>query len=280
MSALTRRNSSYDPDMGKRADPRYLRDVVYADPSGVVARASLYDHQHPWIDMTAEALDLLGPVEGRVVADVGCGNGRYIDAVRAAGGLVIGVDLSAGMLRGVPSPQAALVAADAQSLPFVDASLDAVLMMHMLYHVPDPGMAVAEAARALRGGGRLLVCTNGPRHLAEMNALWLPLLEEAGIRGDLEDVGLVNPRVTAGDARQLLDGHFRGVHERWLPSSVVVTDSAPVIRHAASTTAAQAAGDLRNGLIAEMTEHVDGHIRRDGEFRITTEIVFLTATKA
>jgi SAM-dependent methyltransferase len=221
----------------------------------------------------------LGQVDGRVVGDIGCGNGRYVAALRAAGARVIGVDLSVGMLVSVPSPRSALIAADAQSLPLADASLDAVLMMHMLYHVPDQERAVAEAARVLRRGGHALVATNGPRHLGEMDALWLPLLDQAGIRGDLQHVGLVNPRLTAGTAQQLVGMHLRDVEERWLRSSLVVTDAAPVIRHAASTAGAHAVGERRDKLFGELAERIDSEIRRDGEFRITTEVVFLVGTK-
>jgi SAM-dependent methyltransferase len=261
----------------KRADPRYLREVAYADPSGLAARAGLYDYQQPWIDIIAEALATLEPVAGRVVGDVGCGNGRYVATLRTAGAHVIGVDLSAGMLDGVPEPRSGLVVADAQSLPMADYSLDAVLMMHMLYHVPDAERAVKEVARVLRPGGRALVATNGSRHLREMNALWLPLLERAGIREDLQDVGLVNPRLTAGTAEQLVGMHLGEVEERWLRSAVVVTDAAPVIRHAASTTGAHVVGERRDELLRELEEAVDGQIRRDGEFRITTEVAFLAA---
>ena len=88
--------------------------------------------QQPYIDLKSEALELLAPLDGRVVGDVGCGDGRYIDAVRRAGARVVGVDLSIGMLAGVQSPPT-LVAADAQSLPLTGASLDVVMMMHMLY---------------------------------------------------------------------------------------------------------------------------------------------------
>jgi SAM-dependent methyltransferase len=266
--------------MDKRADPRYLRDVAYSDPSGLTARASLYDFQRPRIDLVGEALEMLDPVSRRVVGDVGCGNGRYVGALRAAGARVIGVDLSAGMLMHVPPPMPAVVVGDAQALPLASASLDRLLMMHMLYHVPEPERAVAEAGRVLGSGARLLVGTNGPRHLAEMNELWLPLLERAGIRAELEDVGLVNLRLTARATQRLLVKHFPDVDERWLPSSVVVTDPGPVIRHAASTTGAHVVGDRRAELLDQLAVSLDARIRRNGEFRITTEVVFFAATKS
>jgi SAM-dependent methyltransferase len=264
--------------VAKRADTRYLRDVAYADPSGLAARAGLYDFQQPYIDLRADALAALGALDGRVVGDVGCGSGRYVGALREAGARVVGIDLSVGMLAGVPDP-VPLVAADSQSLPLADASLDVVMMMHMLYHVPDPARAVAEAARVLRVGGSLIVATNGRRHLGEMNDLWLPLLDRTGRRVLLEDAGLVNPRVTADEARRFITTQFRDPDVQWLRSSVVVTDPAPVVRHAASTTAAQAVGDQRDELLDELANAIAAQIRRDGRFTITTEVAFLTTTK-
>jgi SAM-dependent methyltransferase len=264
-----------EPD---RADTRYLREVAYADPSGLAARAGLYDFQQPYIDIVAEALGVLAPLDRRVVGDVGCGSGRYIPGLRGAGARVVGIDLSVGMLAGVPDATP-LVAADSQALPIADASLDVVMMMHMLYHVPDPARALVEAARALRPGGALLVATNGRRHLAEMNELWLPLLDRTGLRGSLEDTGLVNPRVTADDARRLIAAQLGEPDVRWLRSSVIVTDPAPVVRHAASTTAAQAVGDYREQLVNDLTDTIAARIRRDGQFTITTEVAFLTTIR-
>jgi SAM-dependent methyltransferase len=265
--------------VAKRADTRYLRDVAYADPSGLAARSSLYDFQQPYIDLQSEALELLAPLDGRVVGDIGCGDGRYITALRRAGAQVVGLDLSVGMLAGVQSPPT-LIAADAQSLPLTDASLDVVMMMHMLYHVPDPAIAVAEASRVLRPDGKLLVATNGCRHLAEMNELWFPLLDRTGVRAPLEDSGLVNPRVSADDARLFVTMHFQHPSVHWLRSSMIVTDPAPVVRHAASTTAAQTVGEHRDELIGELSDAITSQIRRDGQFTITTEVAFITATKS
>jgi SAM-dependent methyltransferase len=266
------------PDIAKRADARYLREVAYANPSGLAARASLYDFQQPRIDLQSEALELLAPLAGRVVGDIGCGDGRYINALRGAGAQVLGLDLSVGMLAGVHSPPT-LIAADAQSLPLTDASLDVVMMMHMLYHAPDPAMAIAEAARVLRRDGKVLVATNGRRHLAEMNELWLPLLDRTGLRVSLEDAGLVNPRVTAEDARRFIGVQFGDPDVHWLRSSVIVTDPAPVVRHAASTTAAQAVGARSGELMDELADRIMSRISRDGAFTITTEVAFLTTTR-
>ncbi len=260
--------------LDKRADTAYLRETAYADPSGLTARIGLYDHQQPHIDLIAEAITALAPLDGLRVADIGCGNGRYVTALRAASALVIGVDLSHGMLAGVPGPPFGLVAADSQDLPLAGDAVDVALMMHMLYHVASPETALAEAKRVVRPGGRLLVATNGGDHLAEMDALWLPLLDEAGIRGRLEDLGMVNTRLNADIARALLPGHVDAIEERAFRSSVVVTDPAPVVAHAASTTGARSVGDRRDPLLSDFAAAIDDRIARDGEFRITTEVVF------
>ncbi len=49
-----------------------------------------------------------------------------------------------------------VVAAGAETLPFPDAAFDTVVATLVLCTVPDPAVALAEAARVLRPGGRLL----------------------------------------------------------------------------------------------------------------------------
>jgi ubiquinone/menaquinone biosynthesis C-methylase UbiE len=61
--------------------------------------------------------------------------------------------------------------ADAQDLSFPDASFDAVLANHMLYHVPDRPRALSELRRVLRPGGRLYAATHGAGHLKELQEL-------------------------------------------------------------------------------------------------------------
>ena len=63
------------------------------------------------------------------------------------------------------------VAADATRLPFPDDTFDAVIAMHMLYHVADQERAIAEFHRVLRPGGTLLVTTNGIDNMRELYRL-------------------------------------------------------------------------------------------------------------
>ncbi len=61
--------------------------------------------------------------------------------------------------------------ADASILPFEDGSFDAVIAMHMFYHLPDPAAGIAEMARVLKPGGFLAGTTNGAGSLGQMYEL-------------------------------------------------------------------------------------------------------------
>ncbi|HEY2601843.1 MAG TPA: methyltransferase domain-containing protein [Thermoleophilaceae bacterium] len=114
--------------------------------------------------LTLAALEL---APGERVLDIGCGPG-YLAAEMAetvgAGGLVRGVDPSAPMLglaaRREPSGDAArieLSEGDALSLPVPDSSFDVAVSTQVYEYVADIPAALAEARRALRPGGRILI---------------------------------------------------------------------------------------------------------------------------
>ena len=99
-----------------------------------------------------------------VVADVGCGTGRALPALRDAvgpGGTVLGIDLTPEMLEvareRAASSRAALVLADAERLPLADATLDGLLAAGLVGHLGDPVAGLAELARVTRPGGVLAV---------------------------------------------------------------------------------------------------------------------------
>lgn len=102
----------------------------------------------------------IGP--GSVVLDVGCGFG--LESLRLASlvqpdGRVVGIDRSAGFIEEAQARarQAKLAVefqvADAEELPFPDASFDTARAERLLVYLPDPKRAVEEMRRVTRPGG-------------------------------------------------------------------------------------------------------------------------------
>lgn len=100
---------------------------------------------------------------GRRVLEIGVGMGADFVRWARAGADVVGVDLTE---RAVSLTQERLAAeglhgevrvADAEALPFEDASFDVVWSWGVLHHTPDADHALVEAARVLRPGGRYAV---------------------------------------------------------------------------------------------------------------------------
>ena len=103
--------------------------------------------------------DVHGRVAGRLLAerltpvlDVGCGEGEL--ATHLPDGAWVGVDRSLEMLARAPTPS---VRAEAAALPFPDESFASVALLYVLYHLPDPSLAIAEARRVLNRGGLIAV---------------------------------------------------------------------------------------------------------------------------
>jgi ubiquinone/menaquinone biosynthesis C-methylase UbiE len=135
-----------------------LAEDAYADDRHVSARQRLYEWQRPRYDLPAMVLDRISGQRG-VLVDVGCGNGRYLRRLREARPdlTVIGLDISAGIVAGLPAP---VIVADGMRLPLPDSSTSVALAMHMIYHLSDIEAGLRELARVLGPGGLLIASTN------------------------------------------------------------------------------------------------------------------------
>jgi ubiquinone/menaquinone biosynthesis C-methylase UbiE len=163
-------------------DPQYLKSDQYRDSSNLDARVTIHKrfstNPYGWMIWVFDRLLKL-PEDAKIL-ELGCGPG-YLwmeNSERIPAGWRITLsDLSPGMLDAawrnlVVSGRAfQFKEIDAQSIPFEDETFDAVIANHMLYHVPDPSMAIAETKRVMKSGGRLFATTVGQTHLYELGVL-------------------------------------------------------------------------------------------------------------
>jgi ArsR family transcriptional regulator len=131
--------------------------------------------------VAAPAKALLGLLDPRwVVADLGCGTGHVASLVAPFVATVIGVDASEAMLAAARASGPANIAlrqGTLEALPIGDAEVDVALLVLVLHHVPDPARALAEAARAVKPGGRVIVVDMQPHDREDyrrtMGHVWL-----------------------------------------------------------------------------------------------------------
>lgn len=105
-------------------------------------------------------------LQGRRVADIGCGGGILSEGLALAGADVVGIDLAADLLdAGRRHGEVSGVRVDyrylsAEALAAAEpAGFDHVTCMEMLEHVPDPAAVVAACARLVKPGGRVFFST-------------------------------------------------------------------------------------------------------------------------
>ena len=108
---------------------------------------------NPWLEgrlfrLSADGVDR--------ALDLGCGRGFWLRRMEAAGMAPVGLEYDP--VRAVDAlRQAPTAAGDAARLPFRTGSIDLVLSIHVLHHLPDPEAVLVEVKRVLRPGGYLVL---------------------------------------------------------------------------------------------------------------------------
>src|SRR5262245_43911649 len=114
-------------------------------------------------------LDAAGVERGDRVLDVCCGSGRTAGAAALRGAMATGLDFSRALVKVARSEQASATfeEGDAEALPYGDATFDAVVCNFGMHHVPWPTLALQEAYRVLRPGGRVAftIWSRGPENI-------------------------------------------------------------------------------------------------------------------
>ncbi|WP_428487194.1 metalloregulator ArsR/SmtB family transcription factor [Rhodopila sp.] len=139
------------------------------------------------LDLPAQAveaalLSLVQPHDGSGLGggrllDIGTGTGRVLELLAPHVRQALGVDASKAMLAlarvrlaGPDFTHCAVRLADMYRLPLPDRSYDIVVLQMVLHHAEDPALVLAEAARVLRPGGRLLLIDLAAHDRQELTA--------------------------------------------------------------------------------------------------------------
>lgn len=204
-------------------DPGFVRDQ-YASEENLSARKSIYaSAEGP--DPREVLFAAVADARPRRVLEVGGGEGELAERiVRELGCELVGVDQSERMVELQCAKGIDARVGDAESLPFGDGEFDLAIAAWMLYHLPDVDRGLAELARVLRPGGRLVAVVNGRVHLRE---LW----QLAG-----RDLAERDRMLRAENAGEALGRRFARV-ERHDVEGWVTLDDAAVRRYAASWSA-------------------------------------------
>ncbi|WP_374385589.1 ArsR/SmtB family transcription factor [Sandaracinobacter sp.] len=114
------------------------------------------------------------PGVGRLL-DIGTGTGRVLELLSAEADSATGIDRSPEMLRlargklaGGGNQTADVRQADMRALPFPDGGFDTVTLHQVLHFADEPAAVIAEAARVLAPGGKLLVADYAAHGLEEL----------------------------------------------------------------------------------------------------------------
>jgi phosphatidylethanolamine/phosphatidyl-N-methylethanolamine N-methyltransferase len=165
----------------------------------------IYDFHSTFYDITfgrlvrrriARAISHMNIQADDLVLDLGIGTGVSLNYYPVDRGRLIGLDLSAGMLKQACKKisdqgrtNAAVFQADALYLPFGDNSFDHVFISHVISVVSDPYRLVREAQRVAKPGARIVLLNHfqSTNPMVAMIEKWVsPICTQLGWRSDLQ----------------------------------------------------------------------------------------------
>ena len=142
------------------------------------------------LELTVRAIALAGMRRGSKVVDIGCGAGQSVAYLRTRGFEAMGIDCAVSDKQAVHPPDSHQhIVANADELPLRDCSTDGVLAECSLSVMQDQERVLAECARVLVDGGRLMISdlyARQPKAIARVRALKRSCAAGMIIREELE----------------------------------------------------------------------------------------------
>jgi SAM-dependent methyltransferase len=248
-------------------NPALVHDQYAAGDQLIKQRLALWAYRVPAVDIVMWCLGQVKRAGTELVVDVGCGNGRYLNAVRDEGhrGHLIAIDLSFGMLQSI-HPSITRLNSDITSLPLLGGVADITLAMHMLQHVRDKRRAISELHRITRRGGTVLVAGYGRSNFSELKQLTVDSARAVGV-----ELPPIVESFTLESGAELLAEQFSYVERIDLEGRVEVPDVEVVLGYVGSQSRLRrgVTPEQRQEVLAEMRRQAASIIDRDGVFRIT-----------
>jgi SAM-dependent methyltransferase len=207
------------------------------------------------------------------VLEVGCGDGNIwrenLERIPAGWRLTL-TDFSPGMVdaaRAALGDRAEYAVADVRELPFPDASFDAVIANHMLFHLEDRRPALAEIARVLRPGGAFRATTIGLDHMRELRELVPPPPESQWAK--------TRERFTIELVAEELEPFFVNVEVELVPGpqDLEVTELAPLLDFVRSR------GDVSEDDLEPLRRAYEAEVAERGSFHVSRASARVRADK-
>lgn len=139
-------------------------------------------------ELAGGVLDWLAPKAGERILDLGCGDGQLSKRIVAAGASVVGLDSSPQMAAAAQSLGIDAIVGDAEVLPFVSHSFDAVFSNAALHWVRNHDAMLSGVKRVLRPGGRFVAEFGGFGNIAAIRVAMRAAIERFGFDGSKDDV--------------------------------------------------------------------------------------------
>jgi SAM-dependent methyltransferase len=233
-------------------------------------------------------LDAARVSQATVLLDVACGPGFVASRARARGAVARGLDFSSAMLAVARArePSIQFDAGDAESLPYDDASLDAVVANFGIHHMPRPSRALREAYRVLRDAGRVAFSFWAA---PDENIAWKLVFDAVARHGDRDAAKAPAPgggfNTTAQCADALCDAGFANCATQLVRATWSHPDAASLVAALRAGTARMAAmleaqrPDALRAIIADIAESVERYRDADG-VAVPTAAVIASGVKA